>query len=134
MLPNNKPICCNQTAKWVDMGPRLQYWYCDKCKNEVPDVWAGPWSTDGSEPAAEPHYLDSLKHAARANNTQTNKPKWALPLQPNEVVITGTHAFCTKDVHAWVTFAEYNKGDACLCGSRFAMLQPQASVSLPSKP
>lgn len=32
---NNEKVCCNENAEWIDYGPRLQYWYCKKCKNEV---------------------------------------------------------------------------------------------------
>lgn len=28
---------CNKEAKWVDNGPRLQYYYCTDCKIEVND-------------------------------------------------------------------------------------------------
>lgn len=29
------PDCCDSKAVWINNGPRLQYWYCKKCKNEV---------------------------------------------------------------------------------------------------
>lgn len=43
-MPNNYPSPnkkgptvshCGVPSKWVDMGPRLRYWYCEKCKTEV---------------------------------------------------------------------------------------------------
>jgi len=32
------PMCCGQDSVWVDMGPKLQYFYCRECKNEVKDT------------------------------------------------------------------------------------------------
>lgn len=29
------PSCCGTAARWIDNGPRLQYWLCDECKKEV---------------------------------------------------------------------------------------------------
>lgn len=29
------PLCCNVESKYVDLGPRLQYFYCGECKKEV---------------------------------------------------------------------------------------------------
>ena len=29
------PTCCGGPAVWVDNGPRLQYFYCQECKQEV---------------------------------------------------------------------------------------------------
>jgi hypothetical protein len=29
---------CNKESRWVDNGPRLQYWYCGDCKIEVVPV------------------------------------------------------------------------------------------------
>jgi hypothetical protein len=35
---------CSNDARWVDNGPRLQYWYCGDCKIEVvpppPDLFS----------------------------------------------------------------------------------------------
>jgi hypothetical protein len=30
-----KPKCCNKDAVWVDMGPKLQYYFCKECRKEV---------------------------------------------------------------------------------------------------
>lgn len=29
------PMCCGMDAKWVDNGPKLSYFYCGECRNEV---------------------------------------------------------------------------------------------------
>lgn len=34
--PSNTPDCCGQQAKWVEQTANLAYFYCTKCKNEVP--------------------------------------------------------------------------------------------------
>lgn len=31
----NPPECCGKKARWVNNGPRLEYWYCGECKTEV---------------------------------------------------------------------------------------------------
>lgn len=31
-------MCCGGHSVWVDYGPRLQYFYCRKCKKEVKRV------------------------------------------------------------------------------------------------
>ena len=35
-----KSFCCDKEARWVDNGPRLQYYYCDVCRKEVMPVQA----------------------------------------------------------------------------------------------
>lgn len=36
--PPPTPMCCGGHSVWVDYGPRLQYFYCRKCKKEVKRV------------------------------------------------------------------------------------------------
>lgn len=38
--PEFTPSCCGQPAKWVEVTVNMQYFYCDKCKNEVSSVFA----------------------------------------------------------------------------------------------
>jgi hypothetical protein len=33
----SNPNCCGQKSKLVELSPRILYFYCQKCKNEVMD-------------------------------------------------------------------------------------------------
>lgn len=35
MSNEQAPICCGQSAKWVELTHSSQYWYCTSCKKEV---------------------------------------------------------------------------------------------------
>lgn len=35
LKPKKGPTCCGQDAVWTSISPRIEYWYCKACKNEV---------------------------------------------------------------------------------------------------
>jgi hypothetical protein len=41
--PEYTPVCCGVEATWVVLSPRLEYWYCRECKQEVDEEEPYPW-------------------------------------------------------------------------------------------
>lgn len=62
--PSFKPRCCDEPSKWVIISPSLYYFYCEKCKKEVPPVEAGTATKKyGEEPDKLPagsKYLSAI--------------------------------------------------------------------------
>ena len=72
MNKTNPPLCCGQAAKWVEQSINLQYWYCEKCKNEVTEQ---PVNNYGGAQLLMSSYLQAV-HAGAArfpNNNDLNQ-------------------------------------------------------------
>ena len=44
---SNSPMCCGMPAKFVQISPRLEYFYCSECRKEVLDLPPQPDEYEG---------------------------------------------------------------------------------------
>jgi hypothetical protein len=68
------PFCCEESSRWVNNGPTLQYYYCDVCKKEVEPVQNT--INDGGSHGRWPTSKDAY---ASGFNISQDKLKWAGP-------------------------------------------------------
>jgi hypothetical protein len=145
----NKPNCCGQQAKWVRFNDRLEYWFCEKCKNEVQEKKAPETSDDdnniwypglaGYTPPSKGVYTrTTLINFSGGGGGGSGQP---LPMGSGEVAqfTNGIDTPCYNNhIHCWTGKTSYDMGIACTCGQRVKFStnalppQPQVASTWPS--
>lgn len=132
-----KPTCCGQPAKWVHINHRMEYWYCEKCKNEVqekkapetPDddnIWWYPGLQGYTPPSAGVYRRTGSAVAfsgglvGGAAPPANPAPPLPTPLVLGEIAqFTGAMGVpCYFPIHCWSSKTNYDMGASCTCGQR----------------
>lgn len=81
-----KPKCCNQEATYVNLGPRLTYYYCQSCKKEVPTNVQG--EAEGTEDFF-PMHLEGKQDCKVDYEEKVNYHYW-------KVIVPGSFCNCGR--------------------------------------
>lgn len=127
------PLCCNVESKYVDLGPRLQYFYCGECKNEVdpnkdnsPSIEINPggsfvynYKIDSSGAVPDPNAGVGQQRAAAVVVPR--------PLDPTYEMMSIGPTPCTVfyggqfRAHYFESALRYDAGLTCNCGETYKL-------------